>query len=373
MAMQEPAKIEKIKNHSIKVTKNQNYLETSNAIIPKSIKVFRLCKFNPEYNINSGILLSKNTVVFKKEKNNLLILNIKTGATKTIAIETNEQFRVQKLIPWGENSIISIDQKGNIKMCDVTKELEKGCKMVIQHIVGSLDILVTLADIGNSILAVLIQDKFAKNIHTLKFFNVENSKKPILIAEKKLYTDCHTIKSIGNDQIICFGKGEKGYVFDTKNLTQDPAEISTLHPSLARIPMRIERFFKTSFNKTTGGKNIEYNTKYHIASKEVFLRYFIQNLFFLPNNSFACVGDKTITFLNSKTITWTHQIDIQKFVENFIIFSSCIHNKIILITDKGYLITCECAEGTKDLHYLFKNLKISETKKNFKDCMITFK
>jgi hypothetical protein len=202
---------------------------------------------------------------------------------------------------------------------------------------------------------------------------VENSKKPILIAEKKLYTDCHTIKSIENDKIICFGRGEKGYVFDTKNLTQDPTEISTLHKSLAKIPMLIERYFKTSFNKATGGKNIEYNTKYHIASKEIFLRYFIQNLFFLPNNSLACVGDKTITFLNSKTIEWTHQIDIQKFVENFIIFSSCIDNKIILVTDKGYLITCKCTDRRKDLDYLFKNLKISENKKNFKDYMITFK
>jgi WD40 repeat protein len=372
--MKENQEIEEIKNHGIKVIKNCNYPNAQDVILPESIKVTHFHNTTLKNSARNKILLNENAIAYVDLKNNILIFDMQSNSIKKIKTGTEH---ITSIAPWKQKFILSGDTKGTIKIWDITKDEGEECIKTIENFEDPEGTCITFSHITKNLFALLTHKKlYFCDYSTVYLLHLNTINNPAYeecapMPEKK----CYLIESSGEDETICVDTDGRVFLLDVKTPNTRP---SLLFQAVRGLTM---------LKKTPNGKYLcgfsdgdikiydpKKTTIPNFSSKKTYAEFLVQNLLVLPNTkSIACIRSKIISFLNQETGDWTHQIDCSPLVGLSIFFSFCIGNKIHFITDKGYLITCECAEGTKGLRYLFKNLKISKEKNNFKDCMVTFK
>lgn len=389
LAMKTPQKIIEIKDHKIEIKK---YIQkTKDIIIPESLKVF-YAPFLNQKNLTSLIipidtkkvlffdgsstkiwdLTNEKEYAFFKHSNTselpitkltndsiffryiggFVVWNFEKNTQKTFTMKNNQNYYATAL-QLTETSIAAIDQDGIMDIIDLQngsclKSISSGCPS-FNLLRLSKTKLISLKDCSN--------DRGSFDVFIL--WDLEKSSSQLITTESNgLFNPNKTITSLTaiSDQTLAFSnlKKPEGFPPSCSILVFNPINTNLIQ-KIKHSHYKISEFLLHLPKHNT---LVSCNTKFYenkLKTKIIFLN--------LKNPATKILKIDLHTLLSKKK----DKVASMTYHEK--------ENTIMITTENGFIITVECEnpEESKDLNYLFQNLKISKNKKPFKDLGFKFK
>ena len=335
--------MKKIENHALKIEKisTTQGLETLFSSINVSMEPFL------EGN-SCAQLLDAETLAFINMSGNIQIYSLKTGTIlKTLE---DKDATIMRILKVDKNIIISGANDGSIKVWSITKTAGNECIKTISYGKRSIHCITNFTE---NIFA------YCTNNGIIRIFDWKNTKE-IKVNHIKMGIDCFMgIESMGKENILFWNSLGHIAIFnakDTKNIKY--IEIACGISKVKKIAD--ETYIFGYCDGSAIVYNFNNNEKHKICSNhnhgfsytldEFFQKRVIDFLQIPGIDSIVCSTPKIITFLNTdlntKTLQCTHQIDCSTFLKKTddnisSLFYVKEGNKIIAITKKGLIITCQ--------------------------------
>lgn len=371
--------MKEIKNHRLKIEKKTE--NEKDIIIPQSIRVFDISKIIP-LNIISTCTIDKNTIAFLYT-DDIIVFDLIKGLIKTSLrkIIGKQEIKITSFSLLSKSEILFGDSTGYITNWNFEKKsytwinvskfsVDKIIKLSSQkifvlagsdtHIIKNLKEIIPLkTPISSSELFIekLSSTKICYGSQFGSYFSILNLEGTNYIGKTVISPDCRNpaiakVKRISQNTCACIYSIMNTGMLDVKSSVE----------IIDTQSQKINQSFTLPKN-TYGLLSLTMHNAFIIyTKKEIIIQSTLP-----PHNIIQCLGlhDFSENFIKSDTIFGKKRLAVIS------IHYLKKENKIIITTQDGFIITCNCIPRTKN--NLSSNLAESLKRKNFKDLTFFYK